>query len=181
MVSPSVTYMPNRPSRITTGLPVSGWSDLADRALRRCAVALRLGEDLLGLFDGDRQELVLGLDRPAVGALLDVRPEAPIRCGDLATIGGVDTDHVGQRQQGNRVVEGHGLGLIVLNSDDERGLPSWSSGLTIVTYGPTSVAFHRDDLADLRVMLSSRSDAGASTSSIARSTVSSSGAKSYNT
>src|SRR5690606_2083599 len=81
---------------------------------RRGAAAplLRLREQLPGLLDGDREQLLLGLQGAAVAALLQVRSEPSVLCRDLLA---VDLpDHPRQRQQPQRVLQGdrvhrHGL------------------------------------------------------------------------
>ena len=70
------------------------------------ATLLRLGEDRAGLFQGDREELVLRREAPAVGVLLDVRPVTAVLCGDLLAVV-LDADDPRERQQVQRVFQGH--------------------------------------------------------------------------
>ena len=50
------------------------------------AALLRLGEDRRRLVEGDREQLLLGLDRARVGALLDVRAVAAVLRGDVLAV-----------------------------------------------------------------------------------------------
>ena len=73
-VSPSVTYGPNRPSLTTIGLPETGsLPSSRSGAGRGSAAQLGLGVDRQRLVERDREQLVLGLQRPGVGALASDR------------------------------------------------------------------------------------------------------------
>ncbi len=84
---------------------------------------LGLGQDLERPGQLDGEDLLLVLERAGLGlggavlvdeVLLEVRPVAPVHGEDLVAVGRIDTDHPGQRQELQRVVEGdpldgHGL------------------------------------------------------------------------
>ena len=70
------------------------------------ATLLGLRVDLQRLLERDREQLVLGVDGPAVGALLEVGPVAAVLGGDLDALG-VLADHPRQRQQLDGVLERH--------------------------------------------------------------------------
>ena len=97
---PSVTYgteaaveHPHRRARVGVR------AELGERRLRpRPAAALGLGEDRLGLGERHGEELVLGLEAAAVGALLEVGPVATVLRGDLVAVG-VGADDPRQREQ----------------------------------------------------------------------------------
>ena len=85
LVSPSVTYGPNRPSLTTIGLlrhRVDAQLPQRRRGGRAPAALLGLGEDRRRLVEGDREQLLLGLQRARVGAPLDVRAVAAVLRGD---------------------------------------------------------------------------------------------------
>src|SRR5690606_13157888 len=83
-------------------------AELLERGLRRGAAAgLGLGVDLLGLLEGDREDLLLRLQRAGVGALLQVRAVAAVLGGDLGAVRG-GADHARQAQQLQRVLERDG-------------------------------------------------------------------------
>ena len=107
LVSPSVTYGPKRPSLIT--ILASRDRVLAELAQRRgrggaAAALLGLGQDRGGLVEGDREQLLLGLDRARVGALLDVRAVAAVLRGDVLAV--ELAERARQRQQLLGLLEG---------------------------------------------------------------------------
>src|SRR5699024_10482396 len=84
-------------------------------------------EELLGLLQGDGEDLLLGLQGTAVGALLHVGPETAVLCRDLFTV--EFTDDPGQGQQTQRVLESDGVQAHGL----EQGGRSWLDlGLALV-------------------------------------------------
>ncbi len=112
LVSPSVTYGPNRPSLITIGLPVAGSvpSSRSGGAEAPCpATTFGLGVDLQRLVERDVEHLLLGRQRARVGAALEIWPVAAVLRGDLLAGVRVDADHAGQRQQPQRILERHRL------------------------------------------------------------------------
>ena len=104
---------------------------------------LRLGVDLQRFLEGDVEHLVLGLQRPRVRALLQVRPVAPVLRGDLLvgrgslpTTRGSDSSFIASsRSMLSSAID--------FSSDPVRGLALFgaSSGSTSVTYGPNRPAF----------------------------------------
>ena len=108
LVSPSVTYGPNRPSLITIGLPRRRVvAQLAQRRRRSAlpATAFGLGVDLQRLVERDVEHLLFGGQRARVGAALQVWAVAAVLRGDLLAVGRVDADDPRQRQQPQRVLE----------------------------------------------------------------------------
>ena len=78
LVSPSVTYGPNRPSLMTSGFSVSGSTPISRSggAGGPALPGLRRGQQGQRLVQGDREDLVLVGQRAGVVAALDVRAVA---------------------------------------------------------------------------------------------------------
>src|SRR5918996_4126790 len=85
-------------------------AQLAERPARGSspAAARWLSEELLGLVQRDREELLLALERARLGAFLDIRAVAPVLRGHLLAV--ELADYARQRQEPQRVVERHRLG-----------------------------------------------------------------------
>ena len=106
------------------------------------AAQLGLGEDGLRLLQGDREQLLLGLQRPGVGAALDVRAVPAVLRGDLPLLDRavlldhpVHPDHPGQRQQLGGLGQRHRLQRHVLEQrrgalavGDVRAVPAVLAG-----------------------------------------------------
>ena len=86
-------------------------AQLPERRRRaRPAARLGLGEQSQRLVEGDRQQLLLGLEAAGVGALLHIRPEAAVEGLDLLARRRVGAHRPGQAQQLERLVQADGLG-----------------------------------------------------------------------
>ena len=89
LVSPSVTYGPKRPSLTTIGLPETGSSPSSrsgGAAAARRPRSLGWAKSAERLVERDREQLLLGLQRARVRALLDVRAVAAVLRGDLLAV-----------------------------------------------------------------------------------------------
>ena len=129
-VSPSVTYGPKRPSLSDDRLPAHRVvAELRERRRGGAAAALlRLGEQRERLVERDREQLLLGLERPRLLALLDVRPVAAVRGDDLLAVG-LARACAAASAAGARPRASASPGDIDLKSDAVRGFSSPSSDL----------------------------------------------------
>ena len=160
-------------------------AELAQRRRGRglAAPPLRLGEDPQRLVERAVNSWSSVGEAAAVGALLDVGPVAAVLRGDLGAVGRVGADDAGQRQQAQRIVEGEGVERHVLEQRRRARLllgrrrPSRRAGRRARTARPWRTPGGRCR-GRCRAR---RSPWGASSSSRAWSTVSSSGARSSGT
>ena len=86
----------------------------------RPATTLGLGQDGQAAVEGDGEQLLLGLQAAAVGALPEVRPEAPVLHCYLHAVGRIHPDHPRKAEELHGILEGDPLQGHRL---EERGRP----------------------------------------------------------